>query len=406
MRILFFAEAVTLAHVARPLALAGSLAPGQHEVVIACHPRYAGFADNGPWRRVDLNSIPPARFTAALARGAPVFDLTTLQAYAAEDRALIDRHRPDVVVGDFRLSLSVSARLAGVPYIAISNAYWCPGYTGGYALPVLPMTRFLPLAVAGALFHAARPLAFALHCRPLNRLRRQHGLSGFGNDLRRAYTDADHLLIADDPELYLVEGSPTSQTAIGSLAWSPAITPPPWWDIPVPADTTEVYVTLGSSGPRTMLSAALQALAPLPVRVIASSAGAEAPPDLPANARIAPYLPGDAAAARSRLVVCNGGSLTVQQALAVGVPVLGLASNMDQFLNMAPIEAAGAGLTLRADRATPADIRAACLALLGDPAHVAAARGLQRRMQPDPAVGAKLTALASRLVAKRAQVQK
>ncbi|MBI3366893.1 MAG: glycosyl transferase family 1 [Burkholderiales bacterium] len=403
MRILFFAEAVTLAHVARPLALAGALTPGRHEIVIACHPRYAAFADAGPWRRVDLNSIAPAQFTQALARGAPVFDLPTLQAYVAEDRALIAQHRPDVVVGDFRLSLSVSARLAGVPYIAISNAYWCPGYAGGYALPVLPMTRFMPVALASLLFNIARPLAFALHCRPLNRLRRQHGLPGFGNDLRRAYTDADHVLIADDPSLYRVDGPTAMQTAIGSLAWSPPIAPPPWWNEPAPADTPDVYVTLGSSGPRAMLAAALRALAPLPVRVIASSAGAAAPTDLPPNARIAPYLPGDAAAARSRLVICNGGSLTVQQALAVGVPVLGLASNMDQFLNMAPIVAAGAGLTLRADRATPASIRSASQALLSHPAHAAAARALQARMQPDPAIGAKFEAVATRLLAAQDQ---
>ena len=33
----------------------------------------------------------------------------------------------------------------------------------------------------------------------------------------------------------------------------------------------------------------------------------------------------------------------------LGVPVIGVASNLDQFLNMQAIERAGAGLTLRAD---------------------------------------------------------
>ncbi|WP_306776585.1 glycosyltransferase, partial [Escherichia coli] len=113
-----------------------------------------------------------------------------------------------------------------------------------------------------------------------------------------------------------------------------------------------VYVTLGSSGDPSLLPQILDALANLPVRVIASTAGAPAPQHLPANARVASYLPGDAAAKRSSLVICNGGSLTTQQALATGIPILGIASNMDQFLNMGPIETAGAGLTLRADRLT------------------------------------------------------
>ena len=47
------------------------------------------------------------------------------------------------------------------------------------------------------------------------------------------------------------------------------------------------------------------------------------------------YLPGIDAAARFNLVICNDGNPTAQGALAAGVPVLEIACNMDQFLNMA-----------------------------------------------------------------------
>ncbi|MFX7895023.1 glycosyl transferase family 1, partial [Acinetobacter baumannii] len=77
---------------------------------------------------------------------------------------MIEAFKPDLVIGDFRLSLSVSARLAGVPYMAISNAYWTPHYQGGYALPVIPLSRALPLPLASALFHTFSPLAFIPHC--------------------------------------------------------------------------------------------------------------------------------------------------------------------------------------------------------------------------------------------------
>lgn len=404
MRVLFFAEAVTLAHLARPLALAAALDADRHTLMLACDPRMAAFVGAGPWQRVDLRSIPSAQFTAALARGTPVFDHATLEAYAAQDLALIKAHRPDVVVGDFRLSLSVSARLAGVPYLAISNAYWSPHYRnphqrGPDVLPVLPMTRMLPLPLARALFVLARPLAYAVHCRPLNRLRRQHGMPGFGNDLRRAYTDADHLLIADDPLLYPVDAA-SGHSHVGALAWSPPAAQPAWWN-EAASDQDVVYVGVGSSGPPAMLATAIDALSTLPVRVIATSAGAPPPQHMPDNARIAPYLPGAEAAARSRLVVCNGGSLAVQQALAAGVPVLGLASNMDQFLNMAPIESAGAGLALRTDRANAASIRAACQRLLDDASFTTAARRLQPRMQPRPDLGAVFDAVADRLLSSR-----
>ena len=40
------------------------------------------------------------------------------------------------------------------------------------------------------------------------------------------------------------------------------------------------------------------------------------------------------------------------QALTAGVPVIGIANNLDQFLNMQALERIGAGITLRADRFT------------------------------------------------------
>src|SRR6185437_13111769 len=63
-------------------------------------------------------------------------------------------------------------------------------------------------------------------------------------------------------------------------------------------------------------------------------------------------------------VICNGGSPTCYQALSAGVPVIGIASNLDQFLNMLAIERLGAGVMLRADRATVLDIRAIAIQML------------------------------------------
>ena len=86
------------------------------------------------------------------------------------------------------------------------------------------------------------------------------------------------------------------------------------------------------------------------------------------------YLPGGEAAARSRLVICNGGSPTTHQALAVGTPVLGLAGNMDQHLNMGSVQEYGAGRLLRAPNgASPSAIRSAVALMLADPSYSEAA---------------------------------
>lgn len=366
LKVLMFAEAVTLAHVARPLALAGFLDPARFEVVIACDRRYSGFVAGGHWQHRELTSISSERFLDSLARGSPVYDFDTLAEYFKEDIRLIESVAPDIVVGDFRLSLSVSARMAKVPYIAIANAYWSPSYQGRIPVPVLPMTRMLPLPVASTLFGLFQPMAFAIHCGPLNRLRKLHGLPSLGYDLRRIYTDSDHLLVPDLEQLHpLPQVGPSPHTFLGPLLWSPRVPLPGWWQEMSGTQAPVVYVALGSSGSRDAFATVLRALDGLPIRVIASCAGALEPAPIPDNARIAPYLPGDVATARAKLVICNGGSMTTQQALDVGVPVMGIASNMDQFFNMAPIQAQGAGVVVRADRLSVNALRASCTKLLG-----------------------------------------
>jgi len=374
-KILFVAEAVTLAHVGRPLALAGALDREQYEVHFACAERY-GFAFEGAdLVRWPLHSISNKQFLQALADGKPVYDAATLSGYVEQDLQLLRQVQPDVVVGDFRLSLSVSARLAGVPYISLINAYWSPYVDQKYIVPSLPLTRFLPIPLANALFNLVRPLAFALHTIPLNKVRRQHGLASLGWDLNRIYSDADYTLYADVPDLFPPHDLPASHAFIGPVLWSPPLPVPDWWD-QLPAERPLVYVTVGSSGQGALLPAVLQALAGLPVTVLAATVGMVKLADVPDNARVAEFLPGEEAARRSALVICNGGSPTSHQALAAGVPVVGIAGNLDQFLNMQGIVAAGAGALLRADRFDGAALKQAVQGLLATPAASAAARQL------------------------------
>jgi len=119
---------------------------------------------------------------------------------------------------------------------------------------------------------------------------------------------------------------------------------------------------------------------------VLTTAGKPLPKGLnPGRARIFDYLPGERVCAQASLVVCNGGSPTTNQALAHGVPVLGIARNMDQFLNMRAIERFGAGLTLRADRVTPNALADALERLFEQPTHRLQAGRLRVPELADPA---------------------
>ena len=92
-------------------------------------------------------------------------------------------------------------------------------------------------------------------------------------------------------------------------------------------------------------------------------------------------LPGDQASRHADLVICNGGSTTGYQALQNGKPVLGIPSNLDQYLCMAGIESAGAGILLGAGRVTEEAVRAAVESLLEGGEFLENAKGLSRKME-------------------------
>ena len=138
---------------------------------------------------------------------------------------------------------------------------------------------------------------------------------------------------------------------------------PPWWNA-VPDNKPVVYVTLGSSGLQRCLPVVLRALGEMDVTVLLSTAGRDLPAKIPPNVFSAAYLPGDRAAARAALVISNGGSSTGYQALAAGTPVLGIATNFDQFLAMTAIAKIGAGLRLRAGTLKEGLVRGAVRAML------------------------------------------
>jgi UDP:flavonoid glycosyltransferase YjiC (YdhE family) len=374
-RVLLVGEAVTLAHVARPIALARKLVARGYRPILAADPRFAALCPAGEWDTKEIRSIPSADFLRALARGKPVYDLATLERYVEDDLALLQAVSPAVVIGDFRISLAVSARLSGVPYINITNAYWSPYARPRWQAPTMPWSRHVPASLDDWVFRIARPLAFRLHARPMQALARRHGLPHAGGELRHVYTEGDLTLYADSPALVATYDRPSTHRYLGLVDWAPSVPMPPWWDA-LPTAARPVYVTLGSSGDVAKLPQILAGLGRLDCPVVVATAGASVPTSLPARVHLADYLPGDIVARQSQLVVCNGGSPTSHQALLAGVPVLGIPDNLDQVLNMSYLQQAGVGDWLR-----PRDISADSI------------EGLARRLLADPQLAARAASL-------------
>jgi len=367
-RVLFFAEPATLAHVARPVVLAGGLDALRYDVSVATGPDFRHLVVEAGLQVRDLWCIGTRAYLAAVAAGRPVFPYEVLERYVEDDIRVIGEVQPDVVVGDFRLSLAVSARLANVPYLAISNAYWSPFAKARFEIPVHASTRLLGVAFPNWVFGLLRPIIFAQHSLPMHRLRRSHGLPSLGFDLRRVFTEADVTLFADVPQLVptLDPGSAGRYEYIGPITWAPKGK--------VPESLLDerdqrplVYVSLGSSGDPALLHDVVAAVVALGCRAAVATAGLASNEVFDGSVIVDQMLPGGEIAAMANLVICNGGSPSVHQALQQGTPVLGIPANLDQLLNMQFVVDAGGGLSVRADQVSPALIQNAAQRILGNP---------------------------------------
>ncbi|MET0595246.1 MAG: DUF2141 domain-containing protein [Polyangiaceae bacterium] len=378
-RILFVAESVTLAQVVRLVSLARALDDRAYEIHFAS----ATFPDfvfaRTSFARHALSSLSPEKIDAALRTGRRLYGTRVLRRYVRDDLALFEKVKPDLVVGDFRLSLPVSAPHFGVPHVALANAYWSPYSTRrDFPMPDHPIVRLLGEELAAPHFPKALPYVFAHFARPVNALRKAYGLSPIGT-LPEVLTYGDHVLYADTPLLAPTADTPSHHAYLGPVLWSPTVASPVFSDPTRPTQRT-IYVTLGSSGNVAALPIVVEALGDLPVNVLIATAGRVRIAKTPVNVTVTDFVPGDVAARHSALVISNGGSSTGYQALAEGTPVLGIASNLDQFLAMRGIVATGAGEILRASTLTVPRVRAVAEQMLATDVYRERARVVQKEM--------------------------
>jgi len=129
-----------------------------------------------------------------------------------------------------------------------------------------------------------------------------------------------------------------------------------------------------------MLQRALDALAPLPAHVVATTGAIVEPAELsaPANAWLTPFADHEQLMERAAVVVGHGGHGTMMRALRHGTPVVGIAAKgLDQGPNTRLMEAWGVGRSLPPD-ADASQIRAAVQEILADDRFTAEARRLSR----------------------------
>ena len=176
----------------------------------------------------------------------------------------------------------------------------------------------------------------------------------------------------------------------------PALPPPParfdppkWWDELLAARATGrpvVHVTQGTvaTDATHLLAPTLRALAAEDALVVATTGGrpvAELGLDpLPANARVAPFVPHALLLPYVDAMVTNAGYNGVQVALAHGVPLIAAGSTEDKPEVAARIAWSGVGINLRTARPGEARLRRAVKEVLADGRYRTRARAMAAEM--------------------------
>ena len=333
---------------------------------------------------VDCTQIGPRMDSARCARfiqslpgiGSPdqsMYSDEEMLAYAQAEAEFMRRRGIRLAVTGFTLTTLLSTRLAGIPLAASHAGSFVPPVYESGLLPVpshnrRPMLGLLPRAVRRRMFNAM-PARSKMYCSGFNRAAARLGVEGVPSFA--ALPLADLTLVTDLPEILGVErGTMENWTPRPGSAYRPSTslryTGPLFahLDLPVPerverfigAGGAIAYVALTSS-PVALVREVVAAVKAAGCRVLVAATVHDLGDLDGGSVMVEPLLPSHLVMPRASLAVITGGQGSVQTAMAAGVPMIGIALQPEQDLNVhcaerqgmalrfSPVEARGAALT-------------------------------------------------------------
>lgn len=293
-----------------------------------------------------------------------VHDRSTGRRFIEACIAEIERHRPDLLVFGFFPPAGIAAQLLGVPSVSYlpfpAHAPW----VRRHFLKDLPDE--LDVAVTAWAPRAVRRCLTLLVARLMTRKRffsqptfaaaaKELGWSPPRPDLF-AMLDADIQLVNDLPGYYAGEdvGPHTRLTGPLFSRASTAEIPREIEEHFQPEGLPRVFVSLGSSGERPYLLAAIEAVAKVecravvvvPPHICSLDEGRSRAGSSPRVLLTEKFVPADRVNAVADFAIIHGGQGTVQTAVSSGTPIVGVGMQMEQTANLDKVVSRGAGIRI------------------------------------------------------------
>lgn len=395
--ILFTPTANVLAHVSRCVVLASELKQRGHRIAFAGTPKYlkdpAVVGDEAfefyPLTDFDLDEgLDILRTISRLPKERVIEEII------AAELQMLDRVRPRVVIVDFRPTMYISARLRRIPLIALLGGHWLYQFAAKpnrafrtYAIYPL-MKRLVGVKGADLLMPPLQRLAMRYKMLPFSAACKRHGLPPKRTPWEMLIGDDN--LILDTELVSPTKGLPENFKQVGPIFWSPQA-PLPQWIEGLDRGRPIIYVTLGSTAHPDLFRQILGIFRDTGYEIIMTTGGQIdcQGEEVPRNARLEKYLPGERMMALSDLVIHHGGAGTVYQTIRTGRPSIVIATHFEQEFLGGVLEEHGAGifLTMKEVMADPARLSAAAAKILQNPdPYTANIKRLQEDLQRYDAV--------------------
>jgi len=351
LNVLVTTHGEVLAHTTRALTIAEELRTRGAKVAFAMRGDKTAIVKAAGFAVRDIVGVPLRDVLRRLRRGTTRLcsDSQAIESVDA-DVEMLERERPDVVLSDFRPSMAAAARITKTPHVSVLNATWTPYLDHDQVRLIWPVhTRFgavwgtLARALAGpdlmrlrfldSLFQAIFRQMLVYGVAPYDKIQAAHGVARSG-DLYY-YWLGDLTLVPDYPTFMpLRADAPPSVQMTGPLVWQGGNS----MEVETLASKLDrsrptIYATVGSTGDPGLFPVMIEAAERKNWNLIITKAGLA---DLSSSGNVFVYdfLPGEAIMKISDVTICQGGSGTINQAIAASCPFVGVACNIDQEWNL------------------------------------------------------------------------
>lgn len=289
-------------------------------------------------------------------------------AFIAGQRQALREVQPDIVIHSFWQIGNIAARMEGIPTISF--------------LPVPPS-----IVVDG--LHKSRLGLVTQH--NLTQAIMDAGWQGEPPTTIYDQCAADLTIISDLPQFYDGREIPPDIAITGPLitmgTYGEAMDQKMLSMLTVEDGRSKILITMGSSGTKAAILEATRAITTAGATnwnaiILASPAICRIEEiqqiigDNPAICVTDQFVPALPIAELADCVVTHGGQATIQTALAGGAPIVGVAMQMEQQINLDFIASAGAGIRLGADQWRASAIQRAIRTVIEDPSYTMRAQEL------------------------------